>query len=305
MPSLIRRFRRQLRNSSLTPEQVTRPAVPGAPQHAGDRLVPRVVAGPAGTVARCARTVARTADVASSGRVARLTLQAALGMQSLRADPTHVVPVRLREGSTVWLRPRSHDVSALEFVFEDHHLPPADLTGPVRRIAVLGANIGLLLADLGDRYPDARLLAVEPDPGNAAVARRNLQRFAGRAEVVEAAAAIDDGTLTLSWGHDAWGLLQNADDEAAPAESITVPARDTAALLRRFADDEPVDYVLVNIEDAWYDLLADRDWTRNVRAITIEIQDHYDEAVPLLESHGFRARLEPLEWGAFLIGVRP
>jgi FkbM family methyltransferase len=169
---------------------------------------------------------------------------------------------------------------------------------------VFGANIGLLLADLGDRFPAARLLGVEPDPGNAAVARRYLERFGDRCELVEAAVAEQDGTLTMSWGHGAWGLQRDRD--ALTEEGVQqVPAREADALLAAHGGEHPIDYLLVNIEGAWLDLLRAGRWTRRVRSITIEVQDHYADVVPMLESLGFRARLEPLRWGAFAVGVRP
>jgi FkbM family methyltransferase len=305
MPDLVRRIRRRLRMSSLTRGPVDRAPAPGAPRHPGAPVVPRVVADTAVTAARRIRTITRPSDARSRMQVARLTLESAVGLHRAQADPRRAVPVHVAVDRTIWLRSRSHDITALEFLFEEnHHLPPPELTGHVRHVAVLGANIGLLLTDLADRYPAARLLGVEPDPGNAAIARRNLARLGDRATLVEAAAADRDGTLAMSWGYDAWGL-QIADDQSADSSSRTVPARDTEALLREFAGGSAVDYVLVSIEGAWYDLLRSGEWTRDVRAIKVEIQDHYEEAVPLLESLGFRARLEPLRWGAFLVGVRP
>jgi len=62
-----------------------------------------------------------------------------------------------------------------------------------------------------------------------------------------------------------------------------------------------IDFLLVNIESAWHELLQHGEWARNVRCVKIEIQDHYDDAVPLLERLGFEARLD---WGAFAIGIR-
>ena len=46
-------------------------------------------------------------------------------------------------------------------------------------------------------------------------------------------------------------------------------------------------------------------WTENVRCIKIEIAEHYDEAVPLLEALGYQAQLRRLSWGAFATGIRP
>ena len=66
-----------------------------------------------------------------------------------------------------------------------------------------------------------------------------------------------------------------------------------------------MDYLLVNIESAWHEMLRHGHWTKNVRCIKIEIQDHYDEAVPMLETLGYKASLQLLNWGAFATGIRP
>ena len=83
-----------------------------------------------------------------------------------------------------------------------------------------------------------------------------------------------------------------------------VDAVDAGRLLDEFGHQKPIDYLLVNIESAWYEMLKHGEWTRNVRCIKIEIQDHYDEAVPLLEALGYRAWLQWLDWGAFITGIR-
>jgi len=46
-------------------------------------------------------------------------------------------------------------------------------------------------------------------------------------------------------------------------------------------------------------------WTVGIRCIKIEIQDHYEDAVSMLETLGFQASLQRLGWGAFVTGVRP
>ncbi len=233
------------------------------------------------------------------------------------------VPVRVRQlgGNVVWLRPRSRDRAALEFLHHGHHLPPPELTGPVRRAAIFGANVGLLLADLASRYPQARLLGVEADADNAVLARRNLARLGDRCTVKEAAVWHRDETLTSDWVPDAWGQLvagpgglnghdgRNGcgghSDAGSGGGTRHIHAVDAGKLLTDFAGPLPVDYLLVNIETAWYDMLRHGQWTDNIRCIKIEIQDHYDEAVPLLEALGYRARLQRLDWGAFVTGVRP
>ena len=255
------------------------------------------------------QSIARVSGLGSKATMTRmLAAEAFLGERYQPAADT-AVPVRVREsgGTVVWLRARSTDRLALEFVDYGHHLPPAALTGPVRHIAVFGANIGLLTADLAGRYPQARLLGVEPDHDNALLARRNLAHLGGRCALEEAAVWYRDETLTLTWEPDAWGQIVTGpvrgNGSAATAQHID--AVDAANLLAAFSGLAPVDYLLVNIESAWYEMLRHGQWTENVRCIRIEITDRYDEAVPLLETLGYQAQLHRLNWGAFATGIRP
>jgi len=255
------------------------------------------------------QSIAQVSGLASKATMTRLVAaEAILGEQNQPAADT-AVPVRVKElgGSIVWLRPRSRDRAALEFLHLGHHLPPAGLTGPVRHAAVFGANIGLLLADLASRYPQGRLLGVEADHDNALLARRNLAHLSSRCILEEAAVWYRDETLTLAWAPNAWGQAVTGaagNGSAAGTGTRHVDAVDAGNLLAGFSGLAPVDYLLINIESAWYEMLRHGQWSANVRCIKIEIQDHYDEAVPLLEALGYRAQLQRLSWGAFATGIR-
>ena len=266
-----------------------------------------------------AQSVRRVTGLLSKITMARLVVAEAFRAKRERPTARTAVPVRVKsmDGRVVWLRPRSSDRAAFEFLHQGYHLPP-ELIGRVAQIAVLGANIGLLLGDLADRYPRARLLGVEPDPDNATLARRNLAHLGARCTLLEAAAWYRDEQLTLSWDSDAWGQTLAAHSpgcsggaavalqvDAVTAGEVRVDAIDAGRLLDAFGNQGPIDYLLVNIESAWYEMLKHGEWTRNVRCIKIEIQDHYDEAVPLLEALGYRAQLRWLNWGAFVTGIRP
>lgn len=218
-----------------------------------------------------------------------------------------------RLGRDVFLRPRSRDILALQFVFsEGLHLPPPELTAPIERIAVFGANIGLPMADLAQRCPTAQLLGVEPDADNARLARANLEAVADRATVVEAAVWHSAGRIRLGWEPDAWGLTATPEETPAPgdaagAEPMTVvDAVSASDVVARFAGEGLIDYLLVNIEGGWRELLAhNTGWAASVRCLKVEVQDDYDDAIAVLARLGFETRLERLPWGAFAIGYRP
>jgi len=262
------------------------------------------------------RSVGRVTGLPSKAAMARLVIAEALQAERDRPPAHTAVPIRVKtmDRRAVWLRPRSRDRFAFEFLFDGYHLPPPELTGRVGQIAVFGANIGLLLGNLADRYRRARLLGVEPDRDNAALARRNLAYLGARVTLAEAAVWHRAEPLTLNWERDAWGQIVVHSAEiggggvglvnAVKAGERRVDAIDAGMLLDEWGHQKPIDYLLVNIESAWYEMLKHGEWTRNVRCIKIEIQDHYDEAVPLPEALGYHAQLHRLSWGAFATGIR-
>jgi len=267
----------------------------------------RMIKDVAATARRHGHTIWRAAGIAARLRLAEMIIESLVGAETDQPAADTAVPIRLPgvDRPRIWLRPRSRDWAALEFLDGKHHLPPAEVGDAPKYIAVFGANIGLLTAELADAYPEARLLGVEPEQQNAALAQRNLARFGDRVSLVEAAVWHRDEQLDVAWGRDAWGLnLTGAAADQQPGSRQRIPAVDAGRLLDRFTSGAPLDYLLINIESAWYEMLRHGAWTRNVECVKIEIQAHYDEAVPLLQALGFHARLIRLSWGAYVIGVR-
>ena len=192
----------------------------------GGRVTARAVWEMARSLRWRAQSVRRVTGLLSKMAMARLVVAEVFQAERERPAARTAVPVRVKsmDGRVVWLRPRSSDRAAFEFLYQGYHLPP-EPTGRVARIAVLGANIGLLLGDLADRYPHARLLGVEPDPDNATLARRNLAHLGARCTLLEAAAWHRDEQLTLSWDADAWGqTLARSPDRGRAAVALQVDA---------------------------------------------------------------------------------
>src|SRR3954453_5391221 len=110
-------------------------------------------------------------------------------------SPALAIPMRELGGEDLWVRPGASGLRHACYYYRDSlHLPPPEVAGSeLRAILELGTNMGAALTALAIRYPGATVVGVEPDPGNATVARRNLERFGGRARLVEARA----------WGADA------------------------------------------------------------------------------------------------------
>ena len=121
--------------------------------------------------------------------------------------------------------------------------------GPKLRLVDIGANLGFFSLATLSRYPDARVVAFEPDPENAALLRSNLRDngVAGCAEIIEACAANRDGTMSFVGGH---GSMSHATFDDG-VEGAMLPAVD---VLPHLAE---ADLVKLDIEGGEWDLLGD------------------------------------------------
>src|SRR3954452_929666 len=177
---------------------------------------------------------ARTLDGPSFRRFRRIE---DLDRRRARLGPLVALRVRPLGGETVWIRPGTSDASVLRDTFFDrYHVPPGGLR-PVRSILDLGSNIGLTVADLAVRFPDARVLGVELDRSNAALAARNIAPWRDRAEVLHAAVWTSSGEVAYAgdpW--EEWGFKVVASPAAGGATLTgTAPAMTMPELLDRLA----------------------------------------------------------------------
>jgi FkbM family methyltransferase len=186
---------------------------------------------------------------------------------------------RLR-GSPVAVTLRHHtpDVLVLDEIFaqQEYELPDAVanvLAGEDLAVADVGANIGLFGAWVRQRFPNARIVAVEADAANAAIHRRTIAAN-GRGEawrLVEGFAATAAGRVRFAGG------LHGTSHLAGDAEAgTTVEALDVFPLL---AD---ANFIKIDVEGGEWALLADERFRAlSARALVLEFhRDHCPEADP-------------------------
>lgn len=166
-------------------------------------------------------------------------------------------------GAPLLIRHRSADVVTLGEIFHrpDYAPPPqiaALLDGRPLRILDLGANVGLFGVFAAGRWPQAQVLAVEPDPDNLAVLRRCVA-LSGRGDawqVVPAAAAAHDGTVAFEGGGQSLSRI-------APDAAGSVPAIDALARL------DGVDLLKMDIEGGEWAILDDPRFVAAAPAVTV------------------------------------
>jgi FkbM family methyltransferase len=192
------------------------------------------------------------------------------------------IEVTLRGTGSIALRPRQSDLFAFRQVFRDGEYDLSKRpqgkriraiyqhcldTGVTPVIIDAGANVGAASLWYAHSFPQAAIIAIEPDPDNARLCRRNLQSQP-QAKVFEAAVMGQAGSVNLKAMPEAWATRTERDASGA-VKGMTiddamgcVPGQ--LCLLQ----------VKVDIEGFESDLFAgDIDWIARACSIIVEPHD--------------------------------
>jgi FkbM family methyltransferase len=205
-----------------------------------------------------------------------------------------VVDVSLRSlGRGVRLRSHTTDVSVLgEIVVSRSYEAAASAAPEARTIVDLGANIGLASRWLLERFPQARIVSVEPERGNVGVLRHNLAPFAERASVIDACvgARARRVSLVTSGREDAHSMR----DVAHGADTDVVTMSDVLSVL----GSDRVDLLKCDIEGAESELFeSSAAWISGVGVLAVECHGAFtaQRLLEALSSNGVAARTIMLE----------
>ena len=129
-----------------------------------------------------------------------------------------------------------------------------------------GANIGCTAVFLANAYPQARIVAVEPDVNNAALARKNCATYP-QVEIVEGAV----------WPRPVMLEIENPTDESWAFRMREKPREDSSNGMRGMTIDElskgaPIDLLKVDIEGGEKHLFTEEThWLSRVGAMLVEL----------------------------------
>jgi FkbM family methyltransferase len=145
-------------------------------------------------------------------------------------------------------------------------LPDADT------VVDLGANTGISSALFLSRWPDAKLLAVEPDPENYEMLTRNLAPYGGRAQTVRGAVWTSSGDLELSRArNDGREWARAVQRRTGSGEHVQ--AFSMCELMARI-QAERIDLLKISIQGSELALFSGSTaWIGRVRNLAIELHD--------------------------------
>jgi FkbM family methyltransferase len=170
----------------------------------------------------------------------------------------------------VTLRLRTSDAYVFDEVFHREEYA-IDLLAP-KVIIDAGANIGLASVYFANRFPNARIIAVEPELSNYEVLVRNTKAYK-KITPVRAALWKSDGQVFVdapspSSRAEHWAFVTREKGRDA-VEAVTV-----SSLCERF-QIRSVDLLKVDIEGAEVELFSQDAWLDRVSCIMIELHDRF------------------------------
>ena len=108
-----------------------------------------------------------------------------------RSEPGSVFRIQPRSSMhPLFVRRGSSDVDVFDQIFIQHEYRCLDDLTEVRLVIDCGANVGYSSAYFLSRHPKSRIVAIEPDPENFAMLRRNLAPYGSRVNLIHAGVLV-------------------------------------------------------------------------------------------------------------------
>lgn len=221
------------------------------------------------------RVVLAGRRVSRYGRVFPLRQAARFAYRDFRGEPSVVevswpgyrAPFELRAG-TADVRTFCHVVAA------DGYRQPA--VAPPRVVVDAGAHIGLASVWYANRYPDARVIALEPDTDNFDLLCRNTAAYPN-VTPVHAALWMSSGSVLLTDpDQGSWAFRVAGDHTTAGERAAVVPALCVDDLLDTYGIDR-IDVFKIDIEGSEKAVFEHSGtWIDRVDAIAIELHDRFE-----------------------------
>jgi FkbM family methyltransferase len=138
-----------------------------------------------------------------------------------------------------------------------------------------GANIGLTSIWFASKFPDARIIAIEPERSNYELLVRNVEPFPN-VTTIHAALWCHSGTLVVEDPNDKGAQAFQTRETADSSESVERVRCLTVTELMSEHDLERVDLLKVDIEGAEKEVFGSADaWIGSVGAIAVELHDRF------------------------------
>ena len=153
-----------------------------------------------------------------------------------------------------------------------------DVTRTPATIVDAGANIGLASIYFANKFPDAKIIAVEPEASNLEILKTNIAPYGNIFAVNGALWHENAKTALIDSGVGKWGFITQArdDDRVVAGGKVVCEVQGlTMDAIMKTCGIERIDVLKIDIEGAEREVFKDPSaWIGKVDALIIELHEH-------------------------------
>lgn len=173
----------------------------------------------------------------------------------------------------LWFRPNTTDSRSLKNVFADREYA-INFTDEPKLIIDAGANVGYASVFFADRYPNAKVLAIEPESANFALLNRNAAPYENIVPIHAALWHCQERIAISDPGKGAWAFRTSALSHAR--ETVEHVQGVTVQQIIEEHDVSQIDLLKIDIEGAEKQVFEHScNWIERVQMIVVELHDRF------------------------------
>ncbi len=173
------------------------------------------------------------------------------------------------------LRVPTSDVPTYEQVFLKKEYDFSVVTPP-KIIVDAGANIGLASIYFANKFPSAKIFAIEPEPSNFELLKRNTAPYPNITPIQTALWHRNEEITLIDQGIGNWGFMtvtRNSAKDQMCETSCAVEVMTLDKIMKDY-DLEKIDILKIDIEGAEKEVFSDTSsWIEKVDSIIIELHE--------------------------------
>jgi FkbM family methyltransferase len=171
-------------------------------------------------------------------------------------------------GKKVLLRKGKTDILVFKKIFIDQEYN-FKFKNEINTIIDAGANIGLSAIFFANRFPSARIIAIEPETSNYDLLLQNIKQYPNILPVLGGISNYDGQFEITDANADHWNFtLKNSQDSNGDGNFYSVET-----IMNKF-NLATVDFIKIDIEGGEEKLFeSNYNWLKNVKCLSIELHD--------------------------------
>lgn len=198
-----------------------------------------------------------------------------------------------------YLRLKSSDIPTFDQVFVLQEYDFAVLRSP-KIIVDAGANIGLASIYFANKYPDAKIIALEPEQSNFKLLEKNVSPYPNVVPVQAALWHKNEEINLIDPGLGQWGFMTESATSSAASQGDfrhLVKAMTVDMVMRSF-NLERIDILKIDIEGAEKEVFSDSSsWIESVDALIVELHERMKEGCNSSFYNGSKGFIDMWEQG--------